>query len=74
MFICAENKAMMELPSTTIIEGIVYFMAGYYVEKDYKLSLSLNNKYQRTTQFPSQRANPKLPVSMMCSLAAGSSI
>ena len=31
MFISAVSKAMMELPSTTIIEGIVYFMAAYYV-------------------------------------------
>ena len=31
MFISAESKAMMELSSTTIIEGIVYFMAAYYV-------------------------------------------
>ena len=31
MFISAESKAMMELPSTTIIEGVVYLMAAYYV-------------------------------------------
>ena len=31
MFISAERKAMMELPSTIIIEGSVYLMAVYYV-------------------------------------------
>ena len=31
MFISTESKAMMELPSTTIIEGSVYLMAAYYV-------------------------------------------
>ena len=31
MFISAESKAMMELPSTTIIGGVVYLMAAYYV-------------------------------------------
>ena len=31
MFISAKSKAMMELPSTTIIEGSVYLMAAYYV-------------------------------------------
>ena len=31
MFISTESKAMMELPSSTIIEGSVYLMAAYYV-------------------------------------------
>ena len=31
MFISAESKAMMELPSTTIIECVVDLMAAYYV-------------------------------------------
>ena len=31
MFLCAENAALLELPSTDLVEGFVYLMAAYYV-------------------------------------------
>ena len=31
MFLCAENVAIMELPSTTIQNGIAHLMTAYYV-------------------------------------------
>ena len=31
MFICAENKAILDLPSFDILDGIAYMMAAYYV-------------------------------------------
>lgn len=31
MFLSAENEALMELPSTTILNGIAHLMAAYYV-------------------------------------------
>ena len=31
MFLCAENEALTEIPSTTIHNGIAHLMATYYV-------------------------------------------
>ncbi len=30
-FISAENDCLVEVPATTIVEGLVYLMAAYYV-------------------------------------------
>lgn len=31
MFLCAENEAIMELPSSTLLNGVAYLMSSYYV-------------------------------------------
>ena len=31
MFVSAENEALMEIPGTTVLNGIVHLMAAYYV-------------------------------------------
>lgn len=31
MFLSAENEALMEIPGTTVINGIAHLMAAYYV-------------------------------------------
>ena len=31
MFLSAENDALMEIPGTTVINGIAHLMAAYYV-------------------------------------------
>ena len=31
MFLCAESKALMEIPSTFFIDGVSHLMAAYYV-------------------------------------------
>lgn len=31
MFLSVENKALMEIPGTTVLNGIAHLMAAYYV-------------------------------------------